>query len=92
MDKSTCDRFQELKLVDRKKLEVSGVSEVVRFDDNFAVLKTVCGELSIDGKNIKISVLDTEKGLVMLDGDIDAISYTDDAKPEKNGLFSRLFS
>ncbi len=92
MDKTTNEKMQELRLLHRKKLEVSGVLEVVRFDDNFALLKTICGELNIEGKNIKIGVLDTEKGVVSLDGDIDAIYYSDDKKAEKSGFFVKLFS
>ncbi len=91
MDKAN-EKTQELRLIHRKKLEVSGVLEVVRFDDNFAVLKTVCGELNVDGKNIKIGVLDTDKGVVFLDGDIDAIYYSDENKAAKPGFFSKLFS
>ena len=59
----------------REKLDVSGVVDVIRFDDLCVVLQTRCGELTIDGKNIKISVLDTEKGVVSLDGTIDAMYF-----------------
>jgi len=92
LDKNIIEKTQELRLIHRKKLDVSGVFEVLRFDDNFALLKTVCGELNIEGKNIKISVLDTDKGVVQLEGDIDAIYYGDENKAEKKGIFGKLFS
>ena len=83
---------QDIRLFSREKLDVSGVVDVIRFDDLCVVLQTHCGELTIDGKNIKISVLDTEKGVVSLDGVIDAIYYSDDNKKEKRGFFGKLFA
>ena len=83
---------QDIRLTAREKLEVSGVVDVVRFDDVCVVLETRCGELTIDGKNIKISVLDTDKGLVFLDGIIDAMYYSDDNKKEKRSFWGKLFS
>lgn len=83
---------QDIRLYMREKLDVSGVVDVIRFDDLCVVLQTRCGELTIDGKNIKISVLDTEKGVVSLDGTIDAMYYSDDNKKEKRGFFGKLFA
>ena len=83
---------QDIRLSMREKLDISGVVDVIRFDDVCVVLQTRCGELTIDGKNIKISVLDTDKGLVSLDGMIDAMYYTDDNKKEKRGFFGKLFA
>lgn len=92
LDRNTNEKLQEIRLIHRKKLDISGVQEVIRFDDNFALLKTICGELNIEGKNIKIGILDTEKGMVSLDGEIDSIYYVDEIKNEKSGFFSKLFS
>ncbi len=74
----------------RKHLEISGVREVLCFDDVSVLLKTNYGELNIDGREIKVSVLDTDKGVVILDGRIDAIYYTDDKQETKHGFFGRL--
>ena len=83
---------QEIRLVMRENLYISGVVEVVRFDDLSVVLQTVCGELTVDGKDIKISVLDTDKGMVTVDGEIDALYYSDNIKAEKRNFFGRLFA
>ena len=80
---------QEIRLDSRRHLEISGVSDVDSFDDVSVILNTVCGILNIDGKGIKVSVLDKESGKVVLDGEIDAIYYNDD-KNEKHGFFGRL--
>ena len=75
----------------RKHLEVNGVTEVIRFDELTVVLQTVCGEMTVDGKNLKISVLDTDKGIVSLDGQVDSIYYSEETKEVKRRLFGRFF-
>lgn len=85
-------KMQELKLLNRENLNINEVSEVIRFDDTIVVLMTKLGELTIEGNNIKISTLDTDKGIVALDGSIDSIYYTNNAKNENKGFFARLFS
>ena len=82
----------EIKLLKRERLEISGVNEVVSFDEVCVLLKTICGELTIEGKNLKMSVLDTEKGVVLLDGYVDAVFYTNEQNTEKRGFFGKLFS
>ena len=81
----------EIKLSQRESLVVSGVNEVESFDDVSAILKTVCGRLTVEGNNLKMTVLDTEKGLVTLDGIIELLSYSDDTRSESKGVFKSLF-
>ena len=81
----------EIKLTKRESLVVSGVNEVESFDDVSAILKTVCGRLTVEGNNLKMTVLDTEKGLVTLDGTIELLSYLDEARSENKSVFKSLF-
>lgn len=74
----------------RKNLNISGVREVVSFDDESAELITVCGRLNIDGSGIKVSVLDIDKGVVSILGKIDAVYYSDDKEEVKKGFLGRL--
>ena len=83
---------QILQLTMRKQLEVNGIIDVVRFDDLAVVLQTVCGELTVEGSGLKMSVLDTDKGIVSLDGQVDSIYYSDDIKETKKKLFGRVFN
>jgi len=43
----------------------------------------------VDGENIKIGALDTDSGVVALEGDIGALTYSDSFGKEKKGLFKR---
>lgn len=81
---------QDIKLESRKHLEIIGVKEVISFDEESVVVNTLCGILNVDGKELKVSVLDTDKGVVTLDGVIDSIYYTDTKSDEKHGFFGRL--
>ena len=83
---------QVLQLTMRKQLEVNGIIDVIRFDDLSVVLQTVCGELTVEGSSLKMSVLDTEKGIVSLDGQVDSIYYSDDTKEVKKKFFGKAWS
>ena len=81
---------QEIRLISRKHLEVNGVKEVESFDDVNVTLRTLCGLLSIDGKELKIAVLDVDKGIVSLDGRIDTVYFSDECTDAKRGFLGRL--
>ena len=67
------------------------LKEIISFDENSVNLKTVHGDLSIDGENIHITVLNVEKGEVEMRGKINAINYYDSLDYEKSSFLSRLF-
>ena len=66
--------------------------DVIRFDDTSVVLQTVCGELTVEGAGLKMSVLDKEKGIVSLDGQVDSIYYSEETNETKKRLFGRIFN
>ena len=51
------ERKSSLSLEDRKKLTLSGVLEVVNFDDEKISLNTILGNLAIKGEGLKISLM-----------------------------------
>lgn len=81
----------DLVLHSREKLNICGVKEIISFDESSVNLKTVNGDLSVDGENIHITVLNVEKGDVELIGKINALTYYDSLEYEKSSIFSRLF-
>lgn len=76
----------------RTHTELCGVLEVLRFDETAVELRTDCGMVRIEGREIRMQVLDVEKGLVSFDGRVDGIWYEDEphGRTEK-GFFGRLF-
>ena len=79
----------EISLKNRKMLTVSGVEDVDSFDDTTIKLNTVCGELIIDGSGLKITVLDTSKGDVAVEGNVQAINYYDKKTGAKRSIFGK---
>ena len=78
-----------LTLENRRKLTVSGVEEVERFDENEVSMRTGEGNLVVRGENLRISRLSVEGGDVNVLGFITELRY-EEAAPER-GFWARLF-
>lgn len=74
----------------RKQISVTGVIDVISFDESNILLSTNGGKMLIEGENIQISVLDVGTGKLSAVGKIDAVSYSDREQDERRGFFSRL--
>ena len=66
-----------LTLNERNRLSMTGVSEVVSFDENAVVLRTSAGTLSIHGQQLQLKQLSPDGGQVAVDGKISALVYED---------------
>jgi sporulation protein YabP len=78
----------KLSLEDRRVLTMTGVTEVVSFDENAVVLKTTLGTLTIHGRQLQLKNLSLEGGQVAVDGAIAALIYEE---PKPAGGLRRLF-
>lgn len=77
-------------LKDRKNLVLTGIKDIIAFDDKAVDLITVMGVLSIRGENIKILSFNTETKDMEITGKFDALLYTNDSA-KREGFFSKLF-
>lgn len=75
-----------LTLDERQKLTVTGVSEVVSFDENSVVLTTDKGTLMILGSQLQLKTLSVEGGQVAVEGTVTAMSYEE---PRRSGGWAR---
>lgn len=81
-----------LVLDDRKKLTLTGVIEVISFDEERIFLTTTLGNLDIKGESMKMSKLDVQNGDVLIVGIINSIDYNDkNIIKSKESLLKRLF-
>ncbi len=64
-----------LTLKERQALTMTGVTEVVSFDDNTVVLRTDLGTLVVRGSGLKLKTLSLEGGQVAVEGSISALGY-----------------
>ena len=77
----------KLTLNGRKNLTLTGVTEVVSFDENEIVLKTGMGTLNVHGQNLQLKNLSLEGGQVAVDGTIAALVYEEPRQERKWRLF-----
>lgn len=78
----------KLTLTDRKSMALTGVTEVISFDDTAVVLKTGLGLLTIHGQQLQLKNLSLEGGQAAVEGTVCALVYE---QPRKSGGLRRLF-
>ena len=64
-----------LTLNERRQLSMTGVSEVVSFDESAVVLHTELGTLVIQGHDLQLKTLSLEGGQVVVEGSVAALHY-----------------
>ena len=79
----------KLTLNERKSPTMTGVAEVISFDDRAVVLKTGLGMLTVHGQNLQLKQLSPDGGQVAVEGDVSALVYAQSG-PERN-FWGRLF-
>lgn len=70
----------KLTLTERKDMALTGVTEVVSFDENTVVLKTSQGDLVIHGQGLQLKNLSQEGGQVAVEGTVFACAYQQSRK------------
>lgn len=81
---------QNVFLENRSKLRMSGITEILNFDDETITVSTSFGRLIIKGAGLKIINFVTETGDMETEGKINAIVYLNDTKG-KNSLMGKIF-
>lgn len=59
----------------RKKLTLTGATEVVRFDEDLVELNTNLGQLTIEGRDLKLKCLSLDTGTLVVEGEISSLRY-----------------
>jgi sporulation protein YabP len=81
-----------LSLENRKKLTLTGIVEVISFDDQKISLNTKLGNLSIKGEGLKMNKLDVQNGDVIITGTILSMIYSGkNVVKNKENIIKRLF-
>ena len=80
---------QTVIIENRKKFVISGVKDVISFDEETVMLDTTLGKMVIKGDNLHIMNFNNESGDITGEGKVHAMIYTADEK--SGGFFSKLF-
>ena len=89
---SNTNIMQNLLLENRNKLNISGVLDVLSFDDQIVIVETELGLLTVKGENIRINKLSIDTSEVIIEGDISYLAYSDkELEKTKGSLISKIF-
>ena len=88
---STTGVIQNLVLENREKLNVSGVNDVLSFDDQVVIMETELGLLTIKGENLKINKLNIDTTEVIVEGKINNLTYSEQQTKSEGGIFGKIF-
>lgn len=89
MENAVKPKNQNIYIADRSSIKVTGVTEVVNFDEYAVCMSTEIGELTIEGDGLHISELSLGTGDVSIEGKFYALSYSDGAVGKKKGKLFR---
>lgn len=91
-DQGKGQKRQEVKMLNRKLLEITGVMKVESFDNEEFLLETELGFLTIRGHNLHMKHLSLEQGLVAIEGLVHSLAYLDgNAAAKSKGFLGKLF-
>ncbi|MDP4088381.1 MAG: sporulation protein YabP [Bacillota bacterium] len=86
------EKKSNLTLENRRKLFLTGVMEVISFNEEKILLNTSLGMLTIKGSGLKMNKLDVQNGEVMMVGNVESFVYSgSEAKQDKESILSKLF-
>lgn len=72
-----------LYLDNRSKGTVTGVTDVIAFDEKEILLKTKAGKITLRGSGLTLTKLDLEHGETDIQGKVDLVSYSKDTLKSK---------
>ena len=93
MEEKVIAKQHRMVINNRKSGSFTGVLDVLSFDLSEILLETELGMLHIKGKNLHVNRLNLEKGEVDIDGQVDALNYSQvPGIGKKGGMLGKLFS
>ncbi len=89
MDDRKNDVLQNVILENRGKLNISGVNDVLNFDESTVNVNTQLGLLSIKGSDLRLNRLNLDNTELLVEGNISSLAYSDNY--QKGSFLQRLF-
>ncbi|ARF17582.1 sporulation protein YabP [Sporosarcina sp. P3] len=74
----------------RKRMDLTSVKTIDRFDQEEFLVRTSLGVLQIRGEELRIVHLDVDKGLLTLEGTVQTLQY-DDEEAGSRSFLHKLF-
>lgn len=80
-----------VKIENRENISLTGVTDVLSFDEESITADTEMGVLAIKGEGLHVIRLDLEQGILNIDGSVSGLEYTDGIGKNKGSVLSRIF-
>lgn len=86
--------IQNLILENREKLTITGVVDVLSFDDQIVIVETQLGLLTIKGEELRINKLSLDSSEVIIDGEIFNLGYSEAGMNKKSSgsILGKIFN
>ncbi|MDE6284340.1 MAG: sporulation protein YabP [Bacilli bacterium] len=83
---------QEVKIIDRSSISLTGINKIVSFDDEEFLMESNMGNIRLLGEALELLKLDTNEGNVKIKGKINSFTYLDGKlKNKEESMISKLF-
>ena len=85
------NQYGEIKIVDRKKISLTGIKKLVSFNPEEFLIESSLGVILLKGNELELIKLDTTDGILSIKGRINSLNYMDANKKGESSFISRLF-
>lgn len=92
-EESKTGKMQNVILENRSKLHLSGVLDVLNFDEEIITVDTELGILLIKGSDLRLNKFNLENNELSVNGEIISMAYDDKNSSSKKGesLLTKIF-
>ncbi len=91
-EKNFTNEMQNIVLENREKLNISGVKDVLSFDDQIIIVQTTLGLLTIKGENLRVNKLNIDTSDFSIDGNISSLAYSNSENfKEHTSVLGKIF-
>ncbi len=85
------NKIQNLVLENRHKLSVSGVMDILSFDDQIVIIDTNMGMLTVKGIDLRINKLSIDTNDIIVEGTINSLVYSDKVDKKASNFIGKIF-
>ncbi|MFR3919572.1 MAG: sporulation protein YabP [Clostridia bacterium] len=84
--------IQNVILESREKLTITGVLDVLSFDDQIVIVETQLGLLTVKGEDLRINKLSIDSSEIIIEGEIYNLGYSEgDLAKKSTSILGKIF-
>jgi len=83
--------MQNIFLENRNKLNVTGVLDVLNFDEQIITVETELGVLVVKGSDLKLNKYNLDDTELSIEGEIASLAYEDKSNHKNESLLAKIF-